>query len=186
MSSLAISAITFGCVFGGALLGLALRTVLPEHHLSATNYWRSRPGTTYSALSSPGIDLRNGHRTSSLVDVRTNRRTGLGAVADCADSVAHYDLHQFRPLRARESHCRGQFFRLRAGGFQCDSPDSGDVLALPRPASHLQQPIARSRRATWPVICHSMLPRTASYVDRNCRRAEAGPAGSCMPYNMPV
>jgi hypothetical protein len=35
MSSLQISAITFGCVFGGALLGLALRTVLPEHHLSA-------------------------------------------------------------------------------------------------------------------------------------------------------
>jgi hypothetical protein len=35
MSSLAISAITFVCVFGGALLGLALHTVLPDHHLSA-------------------------------------------------------------------------------------------------------------------------------------------------------
>ncbi|HKM91530.1 MAG TPA: hypothetical protein VJX29_13025 [Candidatus Acidoferrales bacterium] len=35
MSSLAISIITFACVFGGALLGIALRAVLPEHHLSA-------------------------------------------------------------------------------------------------------------------------------------------------------
>jgi uncharacterized membrane protein (DUF485 family) len=26
--------ITFGCAFGGALFGLLLRTVLPEHHLS--------------------------------------------------------------------------------------------------------------------------------------------------------
>jgi len=34
MSSLAISSVTFICVFGGASLGLALRTVLPEHHLS--------------------------------------------------------------------------------------------------------------------------------------------------------
>jgi hypothetical protein len=31
----AIGCIVFGCVFGGALLGIALRAVLPEHHLSA-------------------------------------------------------------------------------------------------------------------------------------------------------
>src|SRR5262245_32164526 len=35
MSPLAISAIVFACIFGGALLGMWLRTVLPEHHLSA-------------------------------------------------------------------------------------------------------------------------------------------------------
>ena len=35
MSSIAIALIVFGCVFGGALLGTFLRTVLPEHHLSA-------------------------------------------------------------------------------------------------------------------------------------------------------
>jgi hypothetical protein len=35
MSSLTVSAIAFACVFGGALLGIFLRTVLPEHHLSA-------------------------------------------------------------------------------------------------------------------------------------------------------
>ena len=35
MSSLSISLITFACVFGSALLGIALRSALPDHHLSA-------------------------------------------------------------------------------------------------------------------------------------------------------
>jgi hypothetical protein len=35
MSSLAIGSIVFICVFGGALLGMFLRSILPEHHLSA-------------------------------------------------------------------------------------------------------------------------------------------------------
>ena len=34
MSSLVIALIVFVCVFGSALLGLFLRTSLPEHHLS--------------------------------------------------------------------------------------------------------------------------------------------------------
>ena len=34
MSPLAISSIAFGCIFAGMLLGMFLRSVLPEHHLS--------------------------------------------------------------------------------------------------------------------------------------------------------
>jgi len=34
MISMAISGIVFACVFGGALLGMFLRAVLPDHHLS--------------------------------------------------------------------------------------------------------------------------------------------------------
>ena len=34
MNSFTISAIIFGCVFGGALAGMFLRTMLPAHHLS--------------------------------------------------------------------------------------------------------------------------------------------------------
>jgi hypothetical protein len=34
MSPLAIAGVVFGCVFGGALLGMFLRTRLPPHHLS--------------------------------------------------------------------------------------------------------------------------------------------------------
>jgi len=35
MSSITVSLIVFACVFGGALLGILLRTSLPEHHLGA-------------------------------------------------------------------------------------------------------------------------------------------------------
>ncbi len=35
MSPMAIGWIVFACVFGGALLGVFVRSVLPEHHLSA-------------------------------------------------------------------------------------------------------------------------------------------------------
>jgi hypothetical protein len=34
VNPLAISLIAFGCIFGGMLLGMFLRTMLPEHHLS--------------------------------------------------------------------------------------------------------------------------------------------------------
>ncbi len=34
MSALAISLLAFACIFGGTLLGMFLRTFLPEHHLS--------------------------------------------------------------------------------------------------------------------------------------------------------
>src|SRR6516162_6478484 len=34
MSSLAISGIVFACIVGGALLGMFLRSILPEKHLS--------------------------------------------------------------------------------------------------------------------------------------------------------
>src|SRR5215471_16991340 len=34
MSSMTISWIVFGVVFGGAILGMLLRALLPEHHLS--------------------------------------------------------------------------------------------------------------------------------------------------------
>ena len=35
MSAIAIAGFVFACVFGSALLGLFLRTMLPEHHLSS-------------------------------------------------------------------------------------------------------------------------------------------------------
>jgi Protein of unknown function (DUF4239) len=35
MSEITISAIVFACVFGGALAGMRLRTILPEHHRNA-------------------------------------------------------------------------------------------------------------------------------------------------------
>ena len=37
MNSLLVTAIVFVCLFSGALLGMALRSILPEHHLSQSS-----------------------------------------------------------------------------------------------------------------------------------------------------
>ena len=34
MSSIAVSSIVFACVFGGAILGMSIRAILPQPHLS--------------------------------------------------------------------------------------------------------------------------------------------------------
>ena len=250
MSSLEISSIALVCVFGGALLGLALRTVLPEGHLNAdtkdavkvgmslvatmaalvlgllvaaakSSYDQQRtemtdmsskivlldrllahygpetqeqrnllrnaatrildqtwaknsvghlepPATggevlyeklqaltpkdeSQRSLKAQAVTIATGIGTNALVDVRTNSRTGLRAVAHRADSVAHHDLHQLRPPGTCQPHGRRQLFRRRAGGFERDPLDPGDVLSLLRTASHLQHHLARSHRATWPV-----------------------------------
>ncbi len=45
MSALIISLIAFGCIFGGMLLGIFLRGVLPEHHLSEESMGVVKLGT---------------------------------------------------------------------------------------------------------------------------------------------
>jgi hypothetical protein len=54
MSSLAVAGIVFACTFGGALLGLFLRTILPDPHLSSDSKDVIKMGTgliaTMSAL----------------------------------------------------------------------------------------------------------------------------------------
>jgi len=42
MNALAVAMVVFAVVFGGALLGLYLRAVLPEHHLSADSLTYSK------------------------------------------------------------------------------------------------------------------------------------------------
>ena len=44
MSPLAISGIVFACVFGGTLLGMILRAVLPEQHLEQRVQGRGQAG----------------------------------------------------------------------------------------------------------------------------------------------
>jgi hypothetical protein len=45
MSPIALSLIAFACIFGGTLLGMALRTLLPEHHLNSESKDAVRLGT---------------------------------------------------------------------------------------------------------------------------------------------
>lgn len=54
MTSLSIAAVVFACAFGGAILGIILRTLLPEHHLNSDSKDVVKLGTgliaTMSAL----------------------------------------------------------------------------------------------------------------------------------------
>ena len=49
MSPLVISLIVFGCIFGGVLLGMFLRRVLPEHHVSDASKDVMKMGTAMIA-----------------------------------------------------------------------------------------------------------------------------------------
>ena len=45
MSSLTVAFLAFACIFGGTLLGMALRALLPEHHLSSESREAVKLGT---------------------------------------------------------------------------------------------------------------------------------------------
>ncbi|MGO9622011.1 MAG: hypothetical protein ACLPT6_11475 [Desulfobaccales bacterium] len=45
MSALIIALVAFACIFGGTVLGMFLRTILPEHHLSAESKDAVKLGT---------------------------------------------------------------------------------------------------------------------------------------------
>lgn len=50
MSPIAIFLIAFGIIFGGTLLGMYLRTLLSEHHLSADSRDVMKMGTEMLAM----------------------------------------------------------------------------------------------------------------------------------------
>ena len=54
MNSVVIRLIVFACVFGGALFGMFLRGVLPEHHLSADSKDTVRMGRVDRDVDCPG------------------------------------------------------------------------------------------------------------------------------------
>jgi len=91
MSSIASSAIVFACVFGGAMLGMFLRRVLPEHHLSSDSKDVVRIGmglvVTLSALVL-GLLISS---AKSAYDAQSNELTEMSAKVVLLDRVlAHY------------------------------------------------------------------------------------------------
>jgi hypothetical protein len=62
MSELAIAVIVFACVFGSALLGLFLRAMLPEHHLSpeSKDVVKLAMGLIATMAGGPRLGLANG------------------------------------------------------------------------------------------------------------------------------
>ena len=66
MSSLIIGLMVFGCVLGGALLGIFLRTRLPHHHMSADSKDTVKLGRgLFGTMAALVFGL---HREDALVD----------------------------------------------------------------------------------------------------------------------
>ncbi len=91
MSSIAISSIVFGLVFGGALLGMFVRTVLPQHHLSDDSKDVVKMGMGLVAtMSALVLGLLVASAKNSF-DALSNDMTGESAKTLLLDrTLAHY------------------------------------------------------------------------------------------------
>ena len=91
MSSLSIAWIVFGCVFGGALLGMFLRTVVPENHLNSDSKDVVKLGMGLIAtMAALVLGLLTGSAKSSF-DLQDAELKGSAANIILLDRVlAHY------------------------------------------------------------------------------------------------
>jgi hypothetical protein len=91
MTSIAISSIVFACVFGGALLGMFLRPVLPKHHVDADSIDAVKMGMGLVAtLSALVLGLLIASAKSSY-DAQNTELTQMSAKVVLLDRLlAHY------------------------------------------------------------------------------------------------
>lgn len=91
MSPLDIGYIVLACVFGGALLGMALRLILPEHHLNADSKDVIKLGMGLTATMSALVLALLTNSAKSSFDTQRNELTQMSANIILLDRVlAHY------------------------------------------------------------------------------------------------
>ena len=91
MNPASIGWIVLACVFGGALLGMALRPILPEHHLSAESKDVIKLGMGLTAMMSALVLALLTNSAKSSYDAQRNEVTQLSANIILLDRVlAHY------------------------------------------------------------------------------------------------
>ena len=91
MIELGVGALVFGCVFGGALLGMFLRVVLPKHHLSPDSKDVVKLGMGLIATMSALVLSLLISSAKSSYDVQNNQLRGIAANVTFLDRVlAHY------------------------------------------------------------------------------------------------
>ncbi len=91
MSPMSIGSIVLACVFGGALLGMALRLILPEHHLSTESKDVIKLGMALTATMSALVLALLISSAKSSFDAQRNEVTQLSANVILLDRVlAHY------------------------------------------------------------------------------------------------
>jgi len=91
MSSLVIGAIVFICVFGGALLGISLRLMLPKHHLSAESKDTVKVGIGLIATMAALVLGLLVATAKASYDTKSNELTEMSANTVMLDRIlAHY------------------------------------------------------------------------------------------------
>jgi hypothetical protein len=91
MSPTAIGCIVFACIFGGALLGMLLHRVLPEHHLSTESKDVIKLGMALTATMSALVLALLVNSAKGSYDTQRNEITQLSANIILLDRVlAHY------------------------------------------------------------------------------------------------
>ena len=91
MSAMSIGWIVLACVFGGTLLGMALRLILPEHHLSADSKDVIKLGMGLTAMMSALVLALLTNSAKGSYDAQRNEVTQLSANIILLDRVlAHY------------------------------------------------------------------------------------------------
>jgi hypothetical protein len=91
MNALAIGSIVFICVFGGALLGMFLRSILPEHHVSAESKDAVKVGIGLIATMAALVLGLLVATTKASYDTKSNELTEMSANTLMLDRMlAHY------------------------------------------------------------------------------------------------
>jgi hypothetical protein len=91
MSALAIGSIVFICVFGGALLGMFLRSILPEHHVSAESKDAVKVGIGLIATMAALVLGLLVATAKASYDTKSNELTEMSANTVMLDRMlAHY------------------------------------------------------------------------------------------------
>jgi len=101
MNSIIIGLITFGCVFGGAMLGLYLRKILPGHHLNEDTKDTVKTGVAIVAtLTALVLGLLISSAKSSLDQMNTTL-TESGANMIMLDRVLSYYGPETKEIRGQ-------------------------------------------------------------------------------------
>jgi len=91
MSPMNIGWIVFACVFGGALMGMALRLILPEHHLNTDSKDLIKMGTGLTATMAALVLALLIASAKSSFDAKRNEVIQISANVILLDRVlAHY------------------------------------------------------------------------------------------------
>ncbi len=175
MSSIAISSIAFACVFGGALLGMFLRSVLPRNHLSDDSKDVMKLGMALVAtMSALVLGLLITSAKTSYDDQNAELRDVSVKIILLDRSLAHYgpETREMRDmLRAALTRALGRLWSLDHGfapgrsaedilfdKIQTLSPQDDGQRALKSQALSLTSEVARIRWSQYEEVNRSITP----------------------------